>query len=146
MNGSTTLFIANLICVANAPTPDLITYHLEQNLTASYFRCWSISLTERKLPMQYTISVEVTPKKHENQVCILFRLKADQWHTVVFTYVASLDSCDLYLFILVTRRKQLDFANQSKRISILLPKTFWKTMGKTFTGVMKFFLLLTSVH
>ena len=49
---STTLFIANLICLANIPTPDLIIYHLEYNLSASCFHCWSTDLTERKLPLQ----------------------------------------------------------------------------------------------
>ena len=57
--GFITIFIDNLICVANVPTPDLIRYHLEQDLNASYNRCWSTGITERKLPMQYTISLEV---------------------------------------------------------------------------------------
>ena len=45
------------------------------------------------------------PKKHGNQVCILLHLHVDQWHTVVITQVVSLNSCDLFLFILVTRMK-----------------------------------------
>ena len=56
---STTLFIANMIYLANRPTPGLIIYHLEQNLTASCFHCWSTALTKRKLPIQCTISLEV---------------------------------------------------------------------------------------
>ena len=50
--GSTTTVIANLILLANTPTPDLIIHHLEQNLTASCLRPWSTGLTERKLPKQ----------------------------------------------------------------------------------------------
>ena len=45
------------------------------------------------------------PKKHENQVCRLLHLQVNQWHTVVITQVVSLDDCDLFLFILVTRMK-----------------------------------------
>ena len=45
------------------------------------------------------------PKKHENQVCILLHLQVDQWHTVNITQVVSLNSCDLFLFILVTHMK-----------------------------------------
>ena len=59
---STTLFIANLICLANIPTPDLIIYHLEYNLSASCFHCWSTDLTERKLPLQ-CIGPLLLPKK-----------------------------------------------------------------------------------
>ena len=44
-------------------------------------------------------------KKHGNQVCILFHLQVDQWHTVVITQVVSLNSSDLYHFILLTRMK-----------------------------------------
>ena len=59
---STTLFIANLICLANIPTPDLIIYHLEYNVTASCFCHWSTGLTERKLPMKCTLNVELYAK------------------------------------------------------------------------------------
>ena len=44
------------------------------------------------------------PRKHGNQVCIFLYLQVDLWHTVV-----SLNSCDLFLFILVTRMKRLDY-------------------------------------
>ena len=47
-------------------------------------------------------------KKHENQVCILFLLHLDQCHTVDITQVFSLNSCDLFLFVLVTGMKYLD--------------------------------------
>ena len=60
---STTLFIANLICLANIPMPHIIIYHQEYTLTASYFCCWSTALTERKLSMQYTISMEIYVKE-----------------------------------------------------------------------------------
>ena len=50
--GSTTLVIANLICLANIPIPDLTIYHLEQSLTASCSCYWSTGLTKRKLPIQ----------------------------------------------------------------------------------------------
>ena len=101
--GSTDLFIANLICLANIPTPDLIINHL-QNLTASCFCFWSTGLTERKLPMQLLQAQRPMPRKHGNQVCIFLYLQVDHWHTVV-----SLNSCDLFLFILVTRMKRLDY-------------------------------------
>ena len=45
------------------------------------------------------------PKKHRNQVCILLHLQMDQVHTVVIIQVNSLNSCDLFLFILVTHMK-----------------------------------------
>ena len=56
---STALFLANLICLANITTPDLKIYYLEQNVTASCFRCWSTTLIERKLLMQFTVSIKV---------------------------------------------------------------------------------------
>ena len=59
---STTLFITNLIYLANIPTPDLIIYHLEYNITASCFCHWSTGLPERKLPMQCTLNVELYAK------------------------------------------------------------------------------------
>ena len=49
-------------------------------------------------------------KKHENQVCILFLLQVDQCHTVDITQVFSLNSCDLFLFVLVTGMKYLGVA------------------------------------
>ena len=49
------------------------------------------------------------PKKHGNQVCRLLHLQVDQWHTVVITQVVSLNNCDLFLFISVTRMKQLEY-------------------------------------
>ena len=57
--GSTTLVIAKLICSIYMATADLVGY----NLTARCFRRWSTGLTERKLPMQYTISLEVYVEK-----------------------------------------------------------------------------------
>ena len=48
-------------------------------------------------------------KKHENQVCILLHLQADQWRKVVITQIVSLNSFGLFLFILVTRMKYLDY-------------------------------------
>ena len=38
----------------------------------------------------------------------ILHLQVDQWHTVIITQVVSLNSCDLFLFILVTRMKKLD--------------------------------------
>ena len=90
--GSTTLVIANLICLANIPIRDLTIYHLEQSFTASCFCHWSAGLTKRKLPMQCTISMEVCPKKQGNQVSILLHLPLDQQHTVVIIQLVSLKS------------------------------------------------------
>ena len=59
----TTLFIANLICLTNKGTLDLIIYNLEWNFTGSCFCCWSTALTERKLPMHCTVSVGVYAKE-----------------------------------------------------------------------------------
>ena len=42
---------------------------------------------------------------HGNQVCILLHLQVDQWHTVVIIQVVFLNSCNLFLLILVTRIK-----------------------------------------
>ena len=49
------------------------------------------------------------PKEHGNQVCTLLDLQVDQWHTVVIIQVVSLNNSDLFLFILVTRMKYLDY-------------------------------------
>ena len=49
------------------------------------------------------------PKKYGNKVCILFLLQMDQWYTIVITKVVSLSRCDLFLFILVTHIKYLDY-------------------------------------
>ena len=49
------------------------------------------------------------PKKHGNQVYIFLHLQVDQYHAVVITQVVSLYSCDLFLFILVTHMKLLDY-------------------------------------
>ena len=43
------------------------------------------------------------PKEHGNQVHTLLDLQVDQWHTLVIIQVVSLNSCDLFLFILVTQ-------------------------------------------
>ena len=51
------------------------------------------------------------PKEHGNQVCTLLDLQVDQWHTVVIIQVVSLNNSDLFLFILVTRMKYLDYCN-----------------------------------
>ena len=61
--GSTTVVTANLIFLANIPISDLTIYHLEYSLTASCFCRWSTGLTEGKLPVQCTISVEVYAKE-----------------------------------------------------------------------------------
>ena len=44
-------------------------------------------------------------KKHSNEVCILLHLQADQWRTIVISQEVSLNSFDLFLFILVTHMK-----------------------------------------
>ena len=49
------------------------------------------------------------PKKHGNQVYIFLHFQVDQYHAVVITQVVSLYSCDLFLFILVTHMKLLDY-------------------------------------
>ena len=49
------------------------------------------------------------PKEHGNQVRTLLDLQVDQWHTVVIIQVVSLNSSDLFVFILVTRMKYLDY-------------------------------------
>ena len=64
--GSTTTVITNLICLANTPTPDLKIYHLDYNLTASYFRRWSTGLTKWKLPMRCTINKNVYAEEARN--------------------------------------------------------------------------------
>ena len=67
------------------------------------------------------------PKKHGNQICILLHLQVDhctnRWiialtggslaltggSLAVISQAAYLNSCDLFLFILVTRMKQLNY-------------------------------------
>ena len=46
----TPLFKAKLVPLANAPTPNLTIYHLEQNVTASCFRRLSTGLAESEPP------------------------------------------------------------------------------------------------
>ena len=69
---STTFFIVNLICLVKIPTPDVIIYippRVEPHVLCSYRKktthemCWSSALTQRKLPMQCTISMEVYAKE-----------------------------------------------------------------------------------
>ena len=55
------------------------------------------------------------PKKHGNQVCIIFHLQVHQRDTVVITQVVSLYSCDLFLFILVIRMKLLDYCKIAEK-------------------------------
>ena len=55
--------------------------------------------------MQCTISMEVYTKEASKPS--LYIVTGGQWHTVVITQVASLNSYDLFLFILVTHLKQL---------------------------------------
>ena len=57
------LFEANLNLLANTSIPDVMQYHLEQNLTASFLRCWSTGLTEREILMQYYTSTEMYADK-----------------------------------------------------------------------------------
>ena len=53
--------------------------------------------------MQCTISMEVYTKEASKPS--LYIITGGQWHTVVITQVASLNSYDLFLFILVTHMK-----------------------------------------
>ena len=85
--GSTTTIITNLISLANTPTPVLIMYHLELNLTVSCFRRWSTDLTERKLLMQCVIrgGRKFTTKKHKKPSLHITGLTGESapynWHT-----------------------------------------------------------------
>ena len=66
-------------------------------------------------------------KKYENQLCILFHLQVDQWHTVVITQVVSLNNCYLslnYCFIPFRFSHSYEISRlllELKRILILLP-------------------------
>ena len=60
---STAIVITNLICLANTPAPDLVTHHLEKNLTATCVRPGSAGRTERKLPIECTTSAKVCAKE-----------------------------------------------------------------------------------
>ena len=105
----TTLFIANLIYLADLPTPELIIYHLEQNLTASCFLCWSTALTKRKLPVQCTISMEVCTEEAWKPSLQIIALPGGS--VAYRSYISSsfLNNCYLFFLILVTRMKQLDY-------------------------------------
>ena len=64
------LFKANLNLLANTSNPDIAQCHLEKNLTATCLFCWSTSLTEREIPMQYYANMEINADKcTESQVC-----------------------------------------------------------------------------
>ena len=99
---STTLFIVNIICLANRPTPDLIIYHLVQNLTASCFHHWSIGLTQRKLSMQCTMSMDVYAEEAWKPSLYIIPLTGGIVAYSSITQIVSLNSCALFLFILVT--------------------------------------------
>ena len=87
------------IILVNTPTPILIIFHLELNLTVSSIRRWSTGLTKRELPIQW----RCTPAKHEKPCLYIIGLQEDQWHTI--TQVVALNSYDLFLAILVTHIK-----------------------------------------
>ena len=55
------------------------------------------------------MSVEVYAEEAWKPSLYVTVLKVDQWHTIEFTQVVSLDSCDLFLFILVTRMTYLNY-------------------------------------
>ena len=101
----TTHVIANLTWLANITILDVSIYHLEQSLTAICFHRWSTGLTKRKLPMQYTISVDVYAKEAQKPSLHIIALTDGPGAYVVIIQVNSLNSCDLFLFILVTHMK-----------------------------------------
>ena len=51
----------------------------------------------------------VPEKSTRNQICILLHLQAHQWHTSVTTQTFSLNRCDLFLVILVTKSGEFRF-------------------------------------
>ena len=104
---STSLFIANLICLAIIPTPDLIIYHLEQNLTASCIRFVHCSYQKKTTHAMYYRRGGLQQRNMENKSAYYCNYRG--LHTVVITQVVPLCSCNLFLFILVTRMKQLDY-------------------------------------
>ena len=64
------LFEAKLNLLANTSTPDVVQYHLGQNLTTSCLCCQSTGLTEREIPIQILYKYrDLREKFMESQVC-----------------------------------------------------------------------------
>ena len=73
------------------------------NLTVSCLCCWSTGLTKRKTThAMYYKSRDVCWWSTETLVSILLHLNVDQWLTRIITQIVPLNSCDLFLVILVT--------------------------------------------
>ena len=100
--GSTTTVIANLIFLADTPTPEL-----QLIPTHCWFLLLLVCLSYRKR-ITHTMYCKGrgvcwwSTKKH---VCILLDFQEDHLHTSVITQVVSLNSCDLFIVILVAHKK-----------------------------------------
>ena len=93
---------SNLIFLANIPTPDPLIQHLQRIFTSICFVCWYSGLTERKLPRKCIKSKEVYANKAWKIKCFIsLHLQEDQQCKSFCTQAASLNSCDLFLAVLV---------------------------------------------
>ena len=106
--GSTTTVIANLIFLADTQTPELQLIH---QLTAGSFCYWSACLIERELPIQCTVRAEVYADEAQKTMTAYYWTfrRITGIHTSVITQVVSLNSCDLFIVILVAHKKYLDY-------------------------------------
>ena len=111
---------ANLIFLVNIPTPDPIIQHLEWNVTSICLLCWSTSLTDTQLPKKCIKIVEVYANKARKikSVCISLHLQADKQHKSFITPVVFLNSCDLFLAVLVYMRVQQNCHHKTWHIQI----------------------------
>ena len=74
------------IILVNTPTPILIIFHLELNLTVSSIRRWSTGLTKRELPIQWTVRAEVYAREARKTLSIYYWLAGG---SVAYNYSGS---------------------------------------------------------
>ena len=120
--------------MANIPTTDLIIYHLDWNLTARCFHCWSTGLTKRKLPMQCTKRLEVYAKETQKPSLHIITLKGgsvaySSYHSISFFI-------QLWFFLLILATHMMKYVDYCKIVEEnfnfvsqdILEKTWLKTL------------------
>ena len=65
----------NLKPLANTPTSDLTTEHLEQTLTASCSRCWPTCLKKRDIPKKYSTCPEMYASELQGSTLVIVLFK-----------------------------------------------------------------------
>ena len=106
IHDSATTVKANLIFLANKPTPDSLIQHPQWIVTSICLLCWSSGL-KRKLPWKSIKSSEVYANKAWKIKCyISLHPQEDQWCKSLAIQATSLDSRDLFSTVLVYVQEQ----------------------------------------